>query len=259
MAGVLIILPPSEMKRPAPRTGPQLDPDRLAFPTLNPLRQRVMKALIETSAAPDALERLRVRPGLIGDVLRNTTLRKTPTQPAWLLYAGPLYQGLDPKSLSPRAIARAQESVVIASALWGLLKPTDLIPSHRLNPHSHLVGMDRLEPMWRAALPEVLAEAAGAYGVVLDLRSSPYRAIGVPARMDDRTVLVRVLPDPGKRTIGDVIAKRVRGEVARHLLESDVNPFTPDDLADALADRWPLRLDATASGKPWTIRIRPAD
>jgi hypothetical protein len=58
---VLIILPPSETKRPAPPSGPALDLEQLAFPALNPMRKRVMAALIETSTQPDALERLRVR------------------------------------------------------------------------------------------------------------------------------------------------------------------------------------------------------
>jgi cytoplasmic iron level regulating protein YaaA (DUF328/UPF0246 family) len=256
---VLIILPPSEAKRPPPRTGRVLDLDRLAFPALNPMRKRVMKALIETSARPDALERLRVRPGLIKDVVQNTALRETPTQPAWQLYAGPLYQGLDPDSLSEAAISRANRSVVIASALWGAVRPTDLIPAHRLDVCSRLIGMDRLEPIWRTVLPAELAAAAGRQGVVLDLRSPSYRAIGLPAEMEDRTVTLRVLPQPGERTIGDVIAKRVRGQVARHLLESDADPASPDELVDAISGRWPARLDAPARGKSWTIRLRPAD
>jgi hypothetical protein len=256
---VLIILPPSETKRPAPPSGPALDIEQLAFPGLNPMRRRVMAALIETSTQPDALERLRVRPRLIKDIVANTALRRTPTQPAWQLYAGPLYQGLDPDSLSEAAVARARKQVVIASALWGLVRPTDLIPAHRLDVCSSLVGMARLEPAWRTVLPGQLAAAAGARGVVLDLRSPSYRAIGQPAGLSDRTVLVRVLPKPGERTVGDVNAKRVRGQVARHLLMSGADPLTPDELVDALADEWPARLDPPAAGKGWVIRLRPSD
>lgn len=256
---MLIILPPSETKRPAPRSGPVLELEQLAFPALNPLRKRVMAALIETSTQPDALERLRVRPRLIIDIVQNTALRRTPTQPAWQLYAGPLYQGLDPASLSKAAVARAKKHVVIASALWGAVRPTDLIPAHRLDVCSRLIGIERLEPAWRTVLPAQLAAAAGVRGVVLDLRSPGYRAIGLPTGMTDRTVVVRVLAKPGERAVGDVIAKRVRGQVARHLLESGADPLTPDELVDALADQWPARLDPPASGKGWVIRLRPSD
>ncbi len=97
--------------------------------------------------------------------------------------------------------------------------------------------------MWRTVLPQVFANAAGADGVVLDLRSAGYQAIGKPAIHGDRIVTVRVQPEAGARTIGNVIAKRIRGQVARHLLDSDAQPGTPDELAELVGDRWPVRLD----------------
>jgi hypothetical protein len=261
-AGVLIILPPSETKSAPPTTGPVLDLDRLAFPTLNPMRERVIEALIETSRSPDALPRLRVRPGLIADVMANLDLRRTPTLPAWALFAGALYKGLDADNLSAAAVKRAQQSVVIASSLFGAVRPLDLIPAHRLSLHAHLVGLGRLEPLWRIVIPDVLTDAAaqaGPHGLVLDLRSPPYQAIGSPTDAVERTVTLRILPPPTRRNIGDVDAKRFRGEVAHHVLELAAPPTTPDDLTDALAQLWDVRLDPPGGGRPWTIRLRPAD
>jgi cytoplasmic iron level regulating protein YaaA (DUF328/UPF0246 family) len=150
--------------------------------------------------------------------------------------------------------------VVIASALWGALRPDDRIPPYRLNVCSRLLGFDRLEPTWRTVLPAVLAKAAGPRGIVLDLRSPGFQAIGKPEGAAHRTVTLRVLPDAGHRSIGNVIAKRVRGEVARHLLETAADPSTTDELADALSDRWPVRVDPPdGPSQAWTIRIRPSD
>lgn len=256
---MLIILPPSETQSGTPPTGQPLDLDRLAFPALNPLREHVIRALIKTSAAPDALARLLVRPRLIGDVLANTTLRESPTQAAWRLFAGPLYRGLDPASLSKEAIKRTDRTVVIASSLFGAIRPTDPVPAYRLSICARLIGMERLEPTWRAVLPPVLKHAVGRRGVVLDLRSPAYRAVGSPTGMADRTVMLRVLPLPGKRTIGDVDAKRTRGTVARQLLELGIEPSGPDELVAALAQWWPVRLESAPAGGPWTVALRPSD
>jgi cytoplasmic iron level regulating protein YaaA (DUF328/UPF0246 family) len=153
-----------------------------------------------------------------------------------------------------------ETDVVINSALWGLLRPHDRIPAYRLHVCSHLLGLDDLEPVWRTTLPGLLAELAGPTNVVLDLRSPTYQATGTPAKLDVPTVVVRVLPEPGARSIGDVIGKRVRGQIARYLLEADANPRGVDDIADALAERWPVRVEPpTTRHGPWTMLVRPGD
>jgi cytoplasmic iron level regulating protein YaaA (DUF328/UPF0246 family) len=257
---VLIILPPSESKRPAPETGRALALENLSFPELNQMRERVMLALAETSASPDALERLRVRPSLVEEVIRNLDIREVPTRAAIQTYAGALYGGLDAATLSAAASKRARTDVVITSALWGALRPTDPIPPYRLHVCASLNGLDRLEPMWRPLLAPLLARSAGEDGLVLDLRSPAYQAIGKPTGMAAQTATLRVLPEAGARTIGDVLAKRLRGQVARHLLESGAEPATPDELALVLSEYWPVHVEPpNASRRTWTLVLRPSD
>ena len=114
-----------------------------------------------------------------------------------------------------------------------------------------------MEPTWRSVLPSVLASAAKDKGPILDLRSPAYRAVGRPEGLDDETVTLRVRPAPGGGAhIGDVIAKRTRGQAARHVLESRSELQEPLDIAHVLAGRWPIELDPPAGRtRTWTITL----
>jgi uncharacterized protein len=256
-SGVLVLLPPSESKAAPARRGRAVDLGRLSFPELTDVRKRVLEALIETSARPDALQRLGVGASLGNEVARNLELPSVPTLPAHAVYTGVLYDALAWPTLSPAARRRGMSRVVIISALWGALRPNDRVPSYRLSMDGDLPGLGPLGRVWRAQLPAVLASAAGQRGLVVDCRSGPYAAAAPAGSLARRTVAVRVLREQdGLRSVVSHLAKHTRGEVTRQLLEQDVDPRTPAALAELVGIRWPVELTPpAAAGASWTLDV----
>jgi cytoplasmic iron level regulating protein YaaA (DUF328/UPF0246 family) len=254
---VLVLLPPSESKRPAPVRGRPVDLAALSFPGLTPTRIAVLDALVAASGEPDALDRLGAGGSLAGEVLRNTRLRELAARPASEVYSGVLYDALDWPTLSASARRRARTRVVVISALWGALRPHDRIPPYRLSMTSD-VGLGALAGLWRPGLGNELVAAAGPRGLVVDCRSAPYAAAWPAASpFAARTVAVRVLQEgPAGRTVVSHLAKHTRGLVARHLLESGVEPARPQRLAAVLAERWTVELVPPARpGRTWSLDV----
>lgn len=256
---MLILLPPSEGKAVGSRGAP-LDLGSLSFPALTDARSRTIDALAAASSRSDALEVLDAPKGAADRVAANTELRTAPTLRASALYTGVLYDALGLDSLSTAAKRRAARRVVVVSALFGALRPTDRVPSYRLSMGVDLPGIGPLAPHWRSVLDDVLAPAAGR-GTIVDMRSSTYVAAWRPKDdLADRTVAVHVVRDAdGHKTAVSHMAKHTRGLVARHLLEVGADPRTTDDLAEVVAGGFRVELLRAKSGTPDRLEVVEPD
>jgi cytoplasmic iron level regulating protein YaaA (DUF328/UPF0246 family) len=193
---VLILLPPSESKTGRQRGGP-VRHERLSFPELTETRQAVADALAKVSAHPDAAQTLGVSPNLTADIARNLVLHTAPALPASRVYSGVLYDALAQHTLDAAARRRANRWLVVVSALYGAVRPTDSIAPYRLSMAVSLPGLGPLASVWKPDLAPVLADAAGR-GLVVDCRSSTYAAAWSPqGDLADRWVQVRV-PGAGR-------------------------------------------------------------
>ncbi len=188
---MLILLPPSEGKTPATR-GDAVDPASLSFPGLNSYRAKVLEALGTVSAHEDALTLLGVGASLTADVERNTRLHAEPAAPAHQVYSGVLYDALGYRSLTPVQRKKADESVLVISALWGAIRFADRVPAYRLSMGTALPDVGRLASFWKPQLTEALA-ATTAGELLVDCRSSTYAAAWAPP--PEQTVAVNVFSE----------------------------------------------------------------
>ncbi|VXB31535.1 YaaA family protein [Arthrobacter sp. 8AJ] len=250
---MLILLPPSEGKTPALR-GPAVDWTALGFPELNPYRAKVLEALGTVSAHQDALALLGVGASLRDDVERNTRLHAEPAAPAHSIYSGVLYDALGYRTLTPVQRRKADESVLVISALWGALRFGDSVPAYRLSMGTSLPDVGRLAPFWKAQLADTLGAAAQGH-LVVDCRSSTYAAAWAPAA--EQTVSVNVFTESaGVRKVVSHFAKHTRGELARHLLvRRGKAPATPSDLLKAAREQWEAELVPGTARKPHALNI----
>jgi hypothetical protein len=106
------------------------------------------------------------------------------------------------------------DRVLIASALWGVVRPGDRIPAYRLDMSAKVAGIGGLAAYWREPLRAALPDR----GLVLDLRSGSYAAAWRPRRATHLVVRGFTEAPDGRRTVITHMAKRVRGEVARLVL-----------------------------------------
>ncbi|MEV6152510.1 peroxide stress protein YaaA [Nonomuraea sp. NPDC052129] len=242
---MLILLPPSEGKAGA-GSGPPLGD--LSFPALDRPRKRVLTALMRASRRRDALDVLGLSPGLAGELAKNLELQTAPALPAADLYTGVLYEKLGLGTLADEARKRAEESVLIFSGLWGVLRITDRVPPYRLSMGVTLPVLGGLAAFWR---PTVSKELERLDGLVVDLRSATYAGAWQPG---ERSVAVRVFRD-GK--VVSHMAKATRGEIARTLLETGADPATPGELAALLTGHGHTvhLIEPTRPNRPWTLDV----
>jgi hypothetical protein len=223
---MLILLPPSEGKT-APETGPPVDLEALAFAgELTESRRKLLGALAALGELPPerAVSMLAVSKGQAGEVAVDAALSSAPAAPAATVYTGVLYDRLR----LPELRRRAQGRVLIASALWGVLRPGDRIPYYRFSAKVKLDGIGGLAGFWRPALAAALPDEEGT--LVVDMRSGAYAAAWKPRHAT--LLAVRAFSETrGRRKPVSHMAKAVRGEVARALLEAKTAPKDPEGAA----------------------------
>jgi cytoplasmic iron level regulating protein YaaA (DUF328/UPF0246 family) len=212
---VLALLPPSETKRDGGTGGP-LDYSGLAYPRLNPKRRMLVRALRTLARDRDAtVAALKLGHTQEAEIERNRALATAATMPAIDRYTGVLYDALDAATLDRAQREFVARHVIVHSALFGPVSAGDPIPAYRLSHDSRLPGLP-LKAHWNVAIQAALAPTEG---VILDLRSEAYVALG-PVPTGPQTVYFRVVADAGAgaRRALNHFNKKSKGEFVRALV-----------------------------------------
>ncbi len=242
---MLLLLPPSETKRDGGDDSRALDLAALGFPRLGGSRRTVLAAVRSLGRNRSTMiSALGLGVTQRFEVDRNRAVRSAPVMSALDRYTGVLYDALDTASLSPRARDCAAQCTVVHSALFGLLRADDLIPAYRLSHDSRLPGLS-LRTVWSAA---VSRELDGARGLVVDLRSEAYAALGpLPPGVDRRYLRVVADGADGRTRTITHFNKRGKGRFVREILESGIEHDDVDSLLEWA--RWRgIRLAAGSGG-----------
>ena len=141
-------------------------------------------------------------------------------KPAVLAFTGDAYEGLGAHTLQPDELAFAQQHLRILCALYGWLRPLDLIQPYRLEMGRPLPtrGAPTLYAFWGEILTAALNAEPGE--LVVNLASQEY------AKAINPTALQKQLVSPlfkdakhGQFKIISVYAKRARGMMARFIIQ----------------------------------------
>ena len=227
----LILLPPSEGKA-AGGDGPAWSHDTMQV-DLDRERDKVLAGLARAMRQNEAARGKLL--GVKGVALAaateaNRSVRSSPTLPAIERYTGVLYDAMDVSTLSRASRSRVDRSVLIVSALWGVVAPADLIPDYKLKMGAALPALGRTTSFWRSPLSERISQEAHGRTVWNLLPNEHAAAWVAPSGTEQFTV--KFLE---RRADGSLVAvshwnKLLKGALVRFL--ADHPGTTGRDLAD---------------------------
>jgi len=171
---MLVVLPPSETKVSGGADGSSLDLKSLATASLTPLRENLLRLLVEQAGNPTlAMKDLKLGPQGAPEVQRNREVLGSPVMPALHRYTGVLYDALDVGTWTSEDWDFGGRHLAVFSALFGLIRGSDRIPAYRLSSDSTL-GQQKITKHFAGYREAVWDEVTE---FVLDLRSEGYSSL----------------------------------------------------------------------------------
>lgn len=159
---------------------------------------------------------------------------KVESHNAILFINGEAYKGLDAKSLTSSDLNFAQESLVILSGLYGVIRPLDLIKEYRLEMGTKLpnsLGKD-LYSFWKESITDYLIknlENTSGDKVLLNVASDEYSKAVNLKKINTTYPVVTVSFKENKNGSFKVIgmyAKKARGQFIKYIIQNKINTIS---------------------------------
>lgn len=248
-----LLLPPSEGKTQPESAADQFALENLSFRALDEQRLKTLSALAKLASGPNDAACKELGLGKTNSDLlpQQVNLATAAAAPSLDVYTGVLYQELfkylgkqSYNKLTELQRTRMDERVLIFSGLWGVVTPSDPIPAYRLPAKATLPGLGKVGTTWKSHLKEAIPTD----GLLIDMRSSDYRAMWTSAAAESVYVNALVEYPNGQRKTISHMAKASRGRVAGCLLKTAKNLTTAKQLSGFLAKN-DFKVELAKTGK----------
>ncbi|WP_155972108.1 peroxide stress protein YaaA [Streptococcus ruminantium] len=149
--------------------------------------------------------------------------RQAKSYPAWQLYDGLMYRYMDRRDVTEEEISYLKTHVRLATALYGLINPFELISPHRLDFQGSLkIGQQSLKQYWRSYYDQEVVDD----DVILSLASSEFEQVFSP-RTRERLIKVIFMEERvGELKIHSTISKKGRGRMLSWLAKNNIQALS---------------------------------
>lgn len=201
----------------------ELHTNQDAFPSQNltPMSQTVLKTIREY-AVDDLANFYKINSNKADqEWLRWKRLAdgEAKTYHAWLLYDGLMYRYMKRTQVTEAERHYLDNHLRIATAFYGLIKPTDLIAPHRLDFQGNLkIGKTSLKQFWRKDYDKVVQDD----DLIISLLSSEFEQVFSP---DIRKRMIKIIfmeNRASKLKIHSTISKKGRGRLVSLMAEKQI-------------------------------------
>ena len=149
-------------------------------------------------------------------------------KPAFWAYRGDVFKGVRAWTLEPDAAAFAENHVLVPSAVYGLLRPSDAVEPYRLDMNAKLSveGAKDLHDYWGGRLATYIVDLPELHGELCVLSSEEYsRALiaNLPADISVTTPAFIDRKPSGQEAQVPIYNKMMRGAMARWIIDRRID------------------------------------